>query len=374
MTRAKTELLMTWRKEVPIFTKEGIRTVKKTRSRFLDVLVKKTGTDSEAVKGEKGERKNEKKATGTSHVFQKKSSALDAVTLSEGRRQYSTFQSAQSKSRQALNSSQRSRKSLYDFDARLPSRGPTNNELSANRKSLHKVTATLPSNDQSKSSQSVSATTSSATGSGRLSTTKPDRSLYDFDARLPVRNPPNNAPSAISKTLYNVTATLPYTDRFFGYQSAPSIKSSAVSPGQTSTMQQIEAGHASSDPAASSPLPSRLISTQKRTGTKSNISGRSPQRNNALNTFKATPSDYQVTSKPSPPNSKAFEKNTEPKPMDSTWFYPVGSVVRHKTFGRGVVVQPGQSAEQKLNVLVHFDNGEKKEFCATGNEISLSLS
>jgi hypothetical protein len=84
--------------------------------------------------------------------------------------------------------------------------------------------------------------------------------------------------------------------------------------------------------------------------------------------------DAEATSRPSPPVSKAYEKVTKSQTMDSTWFYPVGSVVRHKTFGRGVVVQPGQSAEEKLNVFVHFDNGVKKDFCATGNEISLSLS
>lgn len=41
MTRAKTELVMSWREEVPVFTSVGIRTVKRKRSRFLDVLVSK---------------------------------------------------------------------------------------------------------------------------------------------------------------------------------------------------------------------------------------------------------------------------------------------------------------------------------------------
>jgi ATP-dependent exoDNAse (exonuclease V) beta subunit len=39
MTRAKTELVMTWRREVPIFTSQGIRSIPSTRSRFLDVLM-----------------------------------------------------------------------------------------------------------------------------------------------------------------------------------------------------------------------------------------------------------------------------------------------------------------------------------------------
>jgi hypothetical protein len=39
MTRAKTELQLTWRREVAMFTSEGIRTDKRKRSRFLDILI-----------------------------------------------------------------------------------------------------------------------------------------------------------------------------------------------------------------------------------------------------------------------------------------------------------------------------------------------
>lgn len=42
MTRAKSELVMSWRKEAAIFTGEGMVTVKKTRSRFLDALAPKS--------------------------------------------------------------------------------------------------------------------------------------------------------------------------------------------------------------------------------------------------------------------------------------------------------------------------------------------
>ena len=41
MTRAKSELIMTWRRNVPVFTPSGIRTVEKSRSRFLDILAPK---------------------------------------------------------------------------------------------------------------------------------------------------------------------------------------------------------------------------------------------------------------------------------------------------------------------------------------------
>ena len=48
MTRAKSELVMSWRKEVPIFTADGIRTMLKKRSRFLDVLTSKKGETANA--------------------------------------------------------------------------------------------------------------------------------------------------------------------------------------------------------------------------------------------------------------------------------------------------------------------------------------
>jgi superfamily I DNA/RNA helicase len=50
MTRAKPQLITTWRKEVTMFSAwsaDGLRTADKTRSRFLDVLVsKKSGSKS----------------------------------------------------------------------------------------------------------------------------------------------------------------------------------------------------------------------------------------------------------------------------------------------------------------------------------------
>ena len=47
MTRAKTELFLTWRKEVSVFTKEGIRTITRHRSRFLNILVGKKPSEEE---------------------------------------------------------------------------------------------------------------------------------------------------------------------------------------------------------------------------------------------------------------------------------------------------------------------------------------
>jgi DNA helicase II / ATP-dependent DNA helicase PcrA len=49
MTRAKNNLIMTWRREVSIFHGESFRTVERERSRFLDLLVVKKENDANAV-------------------------------------------------------------------------------------------------------------------------------------------------------------------------------------------------------------------------------------------------------------------------------------------------------------------------------------
>lgn len=50
MTRAKSELIMTWRQRATIFTPDGLKTVDRTRSRFLDVLVSKKVSASSTKK------------------------------------------------------------------------------------------------------------------------------------------------------------------------------------------------------------------------------------------------------------------------------------------------------------------------------------
>ena len=47
MTRAKSELFMSWRKEVPVFTKEGVKHIRKNRSQFLDDLASKKSNAAE---------------------------------------------------------------------------------------------------------------------------------------------------------------------------------------------------------------------------------------------------------------------------------------------------------------------------------------
>jgi hypothetical protein len=60
--------------------------------------------------------------------------------------------------------------------------------------------------------------------------------------------------------------------------------------------------------------------------------------------------------------------------MDSTWFFPVGSQVVHRNFGRGKVLQPPPPSESKdLLVRVEFENGKQMEFPAAGADLGPDL-
>jgi hypothetical protein len=123
MTRAKTELVMSWREEVPVFTKEGMRYVTRRRSRFLDVLVSKTERDSTEHKRSftsASSRQNDarqaygnalrpkssplsaipNKLTGTASVYAKKSPlSLERLTPTSSSTKTPVFQTSTSTSR-----------------------------------------------------------------------------------------------------------------------------------------------------------------------------------------------------------------------------------------------------------------------------------
>ena len=70
MTRAKTELFMTFRLEVPVFTAHGIRMVNRHRSRFLDVLCsKKRDKSPEASRNRPPQPPAMSRREGTSIVY-----------------------------------------------------------------------------------------------------------------------------------------------------------------------------------------------------------------------------------------------------------------------------------------------------------------
>lgn len=62
-------------------------------------------------------------------------------------------------------------------------------------------------------------------------------------------------------------------------------------------------------------------------------------------------------------NSKKTSSDSPPLSMDSTMFYPVGSIVRHPIHGEGTVIKPEPMAPgDKMMVAINFDSGVQVEF------------
>ena len=97
MTRAKTELFLSWRREVNIFTSEGVRTVDKERSRFLDVLVSSKGKPNSGSKPAVGTRSSGRSLRDRTNVY----SAQTRRKKTETGGQQKRFQSASSWQRRA---------------------------------------------------------------------------------------------------------------------------------------------------------------------------------------------------------------------------------------------------------------------------------
>lgn len=78
------------------------------------------------------------------------------------------------------------------------------------------------------------------------------------------------------------------------------------------------------------------------------------------------------SSAPSRPNEALSSRvASQPRSIDSTWFFPVGSKVRHQQLGEGVVLPPlPQGMSVEMAVLVKFRNGEQREFPVETAELS----
>lgn len=258
MTRAKTELFLTWRKEVPIFTAQGIRTVDKKRSRFLEVLV-----------GKKGKPQAPEEAKASLSTTTKKSA---------------------------------------------PSREGTNAVLG--KRSI---------SPRSNGSQSVPRrTASTATPAHR-------------------QNPRTNY--ARSEYPNGQAKSWNHQERNVG-------RSSTTRPEPFATRRR--------------PVPSDRQS--RTTGTNSLYKRQQPPTD-----FSSQETSWRPSPKPEEHIRPSAPKKQAPKNenMDSTWFFPVGSKVKHERFGEGVVLSPPPPAKEgDMPVLVKFPDGERREFSARGTDLS----
>lgn len=69
-------------------------------------------------------------------------------------------------------------------------------------------------------------------------------------------------------------------------------------------------------------------------------------------------------------DQKVKERKDHGRPIDSTWFFPVGSEVSHKKFGNGIVLSPVPVDGLDLPVRVKFENGDSLDFSAHGSDLS----
>ena len=269
MTRAKTELVLTWRKEVPIFTSAGIRTVSKNRSRFLDVLTSKGGkksksteeSDENAAGGNRGlkKKKVKRRTDGTNSVFAQRKGPQSIGT---------EFQSG-------------TKRSLSAAAQRAPS--PTKYQDSGY-----------------------------SNGRNRYGSTG-----------LRYSSPRNEDRDVVLK---------PKRREITGTQSVFARKSLLADGFAQSQRQRI---------------PNHPASRNK------------PVKKTA----------------PSTKTERSRERAPEKQQMDSSWFFPVGSKVKHTRFGEGIVLAPPMPKKKgDLPVLVQFPDGERREFCARGTDLTPILT
>jgi len=277
MTRAKTELFMTWRKEVPVFTADsGIRYVKRERSRFLDLLVTS--------------QKNDKTSKVSSSELKSSINKMSSNSNHESSVARGPMHTVKSKSNQ--------------FEG-------TNGALKGHTKGV-------VHNQKPKPQVTTSRT---------VSTSALRSSTYIRDER---RNSSSVARPSPQLPYTNVKAKLPSQNANAVFSDSSSYKSAKVSAKVSNDNGNIG------------------LSSQWR----KSKHGESPR------------------------NAYTKEGNVDEdrllrKRMDSTWFFPVGSEVMHKRFGRGIVLPPPARSEgNDMIVLVEFEAGNKKEFSVHGSDLS----
>ena len=75
---------------------------------------------------------------------------------------------------------------------------------------------------------------------------------------------------------------------------------------------------------------------------------------------------------PTPSRTPDLNPATTPSFINASWFFPIGSKVRHKQLGEGVVLPPHAAvdAERGSAVRVEFHTGEQREFPVQTTDLS----
>ncbi|KAL7578214.1 hypothetical protein ACA910_012639 [Epithemia clementina (nom. ined.)] len=294
MTRAKSELIMTWRKEVTIFRSEGMRKVKSERSRFLNCLLQPS-----------------KKHNGARH--------------------YSNDSKAKSPNTNNVYSTSKSKSFGKTRNGASSTRSKSPESLGPSTTSVYSKTSALENTMNGAANHRTLSSESHRFGRDRHFTA----SVYS--AANP-QTPPSYGPKKQGASFANRK----YSSGSF-----------SAEPRQVPNTKVSEPRSRSKNVAGT-----RTASTQRLYN---------PSMTNNFGNSKSISSQSSTAPTPQANDAASTKKNV----IDSNWFYPVGTSVVHKTFGRGIVLRaPQPTKEIDMPLLVEFPSGDQRIFSARGSDVS----
>jgi ATP-dependent exoDNAse (exonuclease V) beta subunit len=312
MTRAKTRLLMTWRKEVTNFSNwsdDGPKTAKMDRSRFLDALVSKKSPKSSSP-GKSNQ------INGADNTLQRRQRPSPAIRTAPSNQQARKPQSPSSRS----------------FSSR-PYLSNARNEDTPRAK----PTATRQADVSTRSSPEP-------------------RPVRPYLSQTRSESPPPTTKRASSPAARPAPPIRPTQMQAEGNDRPTNIR------------KPLTRSVANERPIARPAPPIRPTQMQAE-GKDRPTNIRKPLTRSVANERpKPIPKDGARTDSPTTSESKAQTK--ESAKIDSTWFFPVGSDVVHEKLGKGRVLEPPEGGgSNALPVLIKFQDGTEQEFCARGSDI-----
>jgi DNA helicase-2/ATP-dependent DNA helicase PcrA len=343
MTRAKTQLCMTWRKEVTNFASwsdSGPQKSQKDRSRFLDALVSKKsggGKSGPVPKRRKG-------PINVDQMLLQKRNYSTERAITEGRRAVGESKQKARPSRDYATRSATPRNN--NNDRVLPSRDsntPTASQrANSDRPRPPRERTTSPvSRRQNDDSAYLRDTEKRYVGDQRNGE---NRSL-DRPAQARPRVAPQQPANGASSPRKNIRPPEPHG------KIAQGGNPSNTNAGRNSGSRELKAKL------------SREVVVRKPSQTQKSATSVSPGAiRQPQDTPQGTSTSPKATTKPTSPERGDF---------DSTWLFPIGSSVTHKNFGKGTVLEPPSSgADKDMLVRVTFQNSERTmEFHVGGNAI-----
>jgi len=306
MTRAKTHLVLTWRREVSYFAGATFRTRDAIRSRFLDILVSKKGDKSSKA----GSKPN---AQGRSN------------NISARKGTFSRGQGLGSMTKRELHSE--ADRYLASNRGRIPASSQTMNQ----------------SIDRRQIEPSIHSQANRYSSSG-------SKSWDDWEPtsqKNPIKKIPSIEPHTPGRAIDRrqiMPSSQPQKRPMHSSSDRRQVMPSAQNQSRQEQVNSNRARIPASSQTINQSIDRRQIQPSPRTVTQNRDV---PKRPSQTTRPKSTPQD----------NNGATLRSEPPPQMDSTMFYPVGSPVKHNLHGRGIVQTPPNADEQfaeRMLVRVKF--------------------